>query len=61
MSKYIVKAAIRKLGKECAACTQHVEFELNAESSEDAVAQAKKASRFNDETHQFKLQLVKEV
>ncbi|QXG07682.1 hypothetical protein [Erwinia phage Snitter] len=59
--KYHVKASIHKMGKRCTSCTTHFEGDINAESIEQAISKAKAASRYNEATHQFKIQSIKEV
>lgn len=61
MKSYFVKAVIMRMGRSCSSCRQEFEIELQADSTESAIAAAKIACGADLETHKFKIALVKEI
>jgi hypothetical protein len=61
MKNYIVKATIEKMGRQCATCVIHFEITVQAEDSQSALQQAKKMARYDETTHKFKINLIKEL
>ena len=59
--KYFIEATSMKMGRACATCRQDFEFEIEAESREQAIEIAKVRSRVNLETHKFKIHVIREV
>ncbi|QIG62018.1 hypothetical protein [Citrobacter phage IME-JL8] len=49
------------MGRQCKTCRQHYEAEIEAGSTEEAVAIAKDQSGANPATHKFNILLVKEI
>lgn len=61
MKRFTVKLLIKQMGRQCKTCRQHYEAEIEAGSTEEAVAIAKDQSGANPATHKFNILLVKEI
>ncbi|AWD92229.1 hypothetical protein HOT14_gp29 [Escherichia phage vB_EcoS_IME347] len=61
MKRFTVKLTIKRMGRRCSTCRQNFETEVKASSAEEAVAKAKLQSGANADTHQFSINLVREI
>lgn len=60
-STWLVKLTTRKMGMQCRSCRQSFELEVIADSSESAVAAAKKQTGLDPDTHQFSIEYVRSL